>query len=151
MYSYRKGHGTHALPVIKYLMESSERWFTIASSEDYHFPGVFSQPFPCRMGYCEDITTLANYVSEDQHFLFSDIQLGKGKARPTRTVKMVVDGKEEVLNYRIIPCGGVKLCGIEECSYVTSTREIRPCANHPGTKLIHSGVFHMHVSYGVCG
>jgi hypothetical protein len=55
---------------------------------------------------------------------------------------MVVDGSEEVLNYRIIPCGGVKICGQsaeEKCPYVVSTRETRPCPNHPRTKLVHAG------------
>lgn len=74
------------------------------------------------MGFCEDISSLPNYEPTDSHFLFTDIQLGKGKARPVRQVKMLVDGSEEVMNYRIIPCGGVKLCGRhnEGCTYVAA-------------------------------
>ena len=122
-------------------MESKERWFPITSSDDYHFPGVFSSPFPQRMGYCEDISVLPNFEPTDEHFLFSDIQLGKGKARPVRSVEVTVDGKKELLKYRIIPCGGVKVCGATDvkCDYVVSTRETRPCPNHPRHKLIRQG------------
>ena len=54
---------------------------------------------------------------------------------------MVVDGKKEMLKYRIIPCGGVKICGATDakCDYVVSTRETRPCPNHPRYKLICQG------------
>lgn len=55
--------------------------------------------------------------------------------------KMSVDGTEEELWYRIVPCGGVKLCGDHEngCSYVTSTRETRSCPSHPKSHLVKSG------------
>ena len=35
----RKGLGSQALPVVRGLMSSSEKWFTISTSKDYHFPG----------------------------------------------------------------------------------------------------------------
>lgn len=37
--STRKGAGSQALPVVRGLMSSSENWFTISTSKDYHFPG----------------------------------------------------------------------------------------------------------------
>ena len=40
-------------------------------------------PPPARMGYRTDLTQLPGYEA-DQDFLFSDIQLGKGKAKNTR-------------------------------------------------------------------
>ena len=37
--STRKGAGSQALPVVRGLMSTSENWFTISTSKDYHFPG----------------------------------------------------------------------------------------------------------------
>ena len=136
----RQGRGSHALPVIRSLMASSDQWFSIASENDYHYPGVFTVPYPQRMAYCSDISTLAHYDPSNKHFLFTDIQFGKGKARAAQKVKMSVDGKDEDVWYRIVPCGGVKYCGKHEegCTYITSTRENRHCPQHPDVKLIRS-------------
>ena len=105
------------------------------SSKDYHFPGVFEHPPPKRMGYCSDITTLPNYEKTDPDFTYADIQLGKGKARNQRQASVSVDGVDEDVIYRIVPCGGVKHCSEESCKYVVSTRETKPCPDHPGKKL----------------
>lgn len=121
-------------------MSSYDNWFPIVDETDYHFPGVFTSPHPKRQGYCDDTSTLTRYDSHNPHFLFTDIQLGKGKARNVQKVTMVVDGVDETLLYRVVPCGGVKLCPAVNCSYVTSTREIRACLQHPGEKLIRSNV-----------
>ena len=48
---------------------------------------------------------------------------------------VTVDGNEEELFYRIAPCGGVKRCSIEDCSYTTSVKEQRPCPNHTDVQL----------------
>ena len=79
--THRKGKGCKAVTTIRSLMSSSKKWFPISSETDYHFPGVFSHPYPQRLGFCEDISTLPHYDSTNPHFLFTDIQLGKGKAR----------------------------------------------------------------------
>ena len=138
--STRKGAGSQALPVIKGLMCTSTKWFTISTSNDYHFPGVFQSPSPARMGYCPDLTQLTGYEESDPDFLFSDIQLGKGKARNVREVALNVDGKEEKVLYRIVPCGGVKLCPLygDQCNYVVSTRECRRCPAHATEDLVRS-------------
>lgn len=135
----RKGMGSQAITSIRNLMTSSKNWFPITSNEDYHFPGVFKHPPPRRMGYCSDITTLTNYEKTDPDFMYTDIQLGKGKARNQREVSMNVDGADEDIVYRIVPCGGVKLCSQESCQYVVSTRETKPCPDHLGKKLSRSG------------
>jgi len=75
----RKGKGTHLLNVAKQLLLNKENWFAINKSSDYNFPGVFSTPYPQRLGYCEDISKLSNYEAGDPHFLYSDIQIGKAK------------------------------------------------------------------------
>ena len=76
----RKGMGSQALSTIRRLMSSSDQWFTVNSSSSYHFPGVFPQ----RMGCCPDITQLPSYETSDLDFIFTDIQLGKVKARNQR-------------------------------------------------------------------
>ena len=121
--------------------KKKERWFEISDSSNYHFPGVFSSEFPQRMGFCADISMLPNYEPTDKHFLFTDIQLGKGKARPVIQVKILIDGTEEAINYWIVPCGGIKLYGShsEVCTYIGATRETRPCFTHPRVKLVHTG------------
>lgn len=126
------------MPVIRSLMESSKNWFPTTSEDDYQFPGIFRTPFPQRMAYCSDITTLPHFDQANKHFLFTDIQFGKGKARIPQKTTMLIDGKEEEIWYRIVPCGGVKQCGQHEagCTYVTSTRENRNCPLHPQTSLI---------------
>ena len=119
-------------------MCTSTKWFTITTSKDYHFPGVFQTPPPARMGYCPDIRQLPGYEESDPDFIFSDIQLGKGKARNVREARMNIDGEEETVFYRIVPCSGVKLCPRfgEECNYVVSTRELRRCPSHSDVDLI---------------
>ena len=78
----RKGKGSHALNIAQELTSDKSNWFVIKSSDNYNFPGVFTTPFPQHLGYCEDISKLLNYEVSDPHF-HSDIQIGKGKARPT--------------------------------------------------------------------
>ena len=91
-------------------MESREKWYAINNEDDYHFPGFFTAPYPQRMGFCEDITKLTKDDSKNEHFLFTDVQLSKGHAHNARKVTMNVNGTNEQLWYRIITCGGVKLC-----------------------------------------
>ena len=134
----RKGKGSHALSIAQELISDKSNWFEIKSSDDYNFPGVFTTPFPQHLSYCEDISKLPNFEISDPHFLYSDIQFGKGKARPKRLIKMNIDGKNESVYYRFAPCGGVKRCAMhtDGCSYVVSTNELKPCHQHPESKLV---------------
>ena len=56
---------------------------------------------------------------------------------------MNIDGKNESVHlyYRFAPCGGVKRCAMhtEGYSYVVSTNELKPCSQHPESKLVCSG------------
>ena len=137
----RNGKGSHALKVVQDLISSKENWFNIEDSDDYNFPGVFTRPFPQRLGFCQDISKLPNYEITDPHFIFTDIQLGKGKARPKRLIEMNIDGLKENVYYRLVPCAGVKRCGkhSEGCSYVAPTSATKPCSQHPDTPLERSG------------
>lgn len=126
----RSSKGTHVLPIIHHLMESKDRMFIISSTDDYHYPGFFHHDYPQRMGFCPDITALPTFEPSDPDFLFTDIQLGKGKARSWRAVDMYISGMQEEVMYRIVPCNGVKVCPAQDCEHIVPTSEVRPCPNH---------------------
>ena len=135
----RKGKGCQAVEGIRSPMSSRKNWYEISSETDYQFPGIFEAPFPQRLGYCPDVSTLPLYKSGVSVFLYAEIQFGRGKAHNPQRVTMSVDGKEEAVRYRIVPCGGVKQCAKygEGCTHVVSTREIRnDCQSHPKEKLV---------------
>lgn len=131
----RKSKGNHLLPTLTKLLSSRENWYDIKNTEDYQYPGKFKAAPPQRLGFAQDITTFSFYSKDDEHFLFNDIQIGKGKLRAARKVTTAVDGIEEELYYRIAPCGGVKRCPVKECTYTVSTKEHRSCPNHAEQKL----------------
>ena len=133
----RSSKGMHLLPVLRRLLSSRTFWYSITSPTDHHFPGVFQTEFPQRLGHCDDITKLSFYTSIDEYFLFSDIQLRKGKPRNARKVTFDVNGTQEEMWYRIAPCAGAKIC-TADCSFVTSTRELK-CPLHPNQPLCNVG------------
>ena len=47
---------------------------------------------------------VSKYEQSDPDFLLSDIQVDIGKARNIREIKMDIDGKEERVLYKIVPC-----------------------------------------------
>lgn len=126
----RKSKGTHLLPMLTKLLSSSENWYNIQDPEDYQYPGKFQHDYPQRLGFAADITTLPFYTDEDEHFLFNDIQIGKGKPRQPRKVMFNMDGTKEELFYRIAPCGGIKQ-GLHSCF----SREHQPCPHHAEAQL----------------
>lgn len=135
----RKTKGTHLLPILTKLLASSENWYDIKEQDDYQYPGKFSEDNPRRLGYASDISSLPFYTREDEHFLFNDIQVSKGKLRAPRMITTIVDGKEEEVNYRIAPCGGVKCCPVEGCSYCVPNWKHQPCPQHSEASLVSSG------------
>ncbi len=84
-------------------------------------------------------SSLPFYTKEDEHFLFNDIQVSKGKLRAPRKITTIVDGKEEEVNYRIAPCGGVEWCPLEGCSYCVPNWQHRPCPQQREASLVSSG------------
>lgn len=60
---------------------------------------------------------------------------------------MNVDGVEEMMNYHLVPCGGVKLCAkhSEGCLYAIAKREKTKCPAHPAEKLINSTECQVHM------
>ena len=49
-------------------------------------------------------TVKVSGYESDPDFLLSDIQLDIGKARNIREITMDIDGKEERVLYKIVPC-----------------------------------------------
>ena len=143
----RESKGTQAAPLIRSLLSTPNYWYPITCSSDYQYPGVFDVDHPQRLGYCDDVTKLGLYTPSNPDFMYYDIQFGKGKPRNPQNITITLPGcdheDETTLEaeYRIAPCRGVKLCGMHEqgCDYVTSTRENRPCPNHPSVPLVGSG------------
>lgn len=135
----RVSRGSQALPVIRNLLSDQTKWFEIENPDDYQYPGVFRHEHPKRVAYCEDITALPFYDPGNEHFMFEDIQLGKGHTRGTRKTTANIDGKQEEICYKIAPCKGVKVCSADGCSYVASTRESKPCPHHLKSQLESSG------------
>ena len=126
----RKSRGTHLLPTLARLLSTRDNWYDIKNVEDYQYPGKFESSSPHRLGFAQDITLLPFYTNNDEHFLFNDIQIGKGKSRAARKVAIEVNGIQEELYYRIAPCAGVKICPVVDCNYIVSTKEHRPCPKH---------------------
>ena len=54
---------------------------------------------------------------------------------------MSVDGVMEMVNYKIVPCNGVKLCSnhSDGCGYISAVKETRRCPQHPESQLVRSG------------
>lgn len=106
------------------------------------FVGIFREEYPKRLGYCNDITKLGMFNADEPDFIYYDIQIGKGKPRnPQQLTVTFTDESSLNVTYRITPCQGVKMCGshVQGCEYLTSTRESRPCPNHPKVPLVSSG------------
>lgn len=82
------------------------------------------------------------FSTDEPDFIYYDIQFGKGKPRNPQQIHVAFsDGTSLNATYRITPCRGVKMCGshAQGCGYVTSTRESRPCPDHPKVPLVSSG------------
>lgn len=74
-------------------------WYDIEKPDDYQYPGKFCFDHPKRLGFAADITKLPFYTKEDEHFLFSDIQISKGKPRAPRKITVSLNGTDEELYY----------------------------------------------------
>ena len=83
--------------------------------------------------YYNDITKLPQFSPSHPHFLWDDVQLGKGSYSKDRMVKFSIGGKEEALFYRTCPCKGVKRCSVD---YTVTLKARKPCPKHPKQDLL---------------
>lgn len=125
----RDGKGCHILTTVRQLLSEPENWLTIKAKKEYHFPGVFSSKCQQQLYYVSDINDLEQ-TCDDQHFLWSDIQLSKGQLNKARLITADIAGKREEIFYRSAPCAGVKVCSQEGCNYIVPIRDRRPCPDH---------------------
>jgi len=72
------GKGSNILHEVRKHLQSQENWKYIDSKHQYQFLGSYSVPALQRLYYTEDVTKLSQYY-QDNHFLWNDIQLSKGK------------------------------------------------------------------------
>ena len=111
--------GTHGLVVVKKLLAEKENWIIPVTETDWQFPGAF--PEACKYEQC--ILFIEYYHSvyptcpKNIDFLWSDIQLSKGKVNNYKTT-VDIDGKKIQIVYRSAPCNGVKVCAENGCHYV---------------------------------
>lgn len=52
------------------------------------------------------------------HFMWKDIQLSKGQRNKGSLIKVEVNGKQEEVYFRSVPCIGDKYCGSKDYSHV---------------------------------
>ena len=130
----RVGRGSNPLSTVKALLKSQDNWQEIISKEQYQFPGVSLSGQGNTLLYCKDISKLPQYLNSKPHFLWDDIQLSKGKLNPDRAVTVAINGKDEVVFYRMAPCNGVKVCSTPDCSHVQPFNSKKNlCPKHPTT------------------
>ena len=84
--------------------------------------------------FVEDYRSVYPTCPKNLDFLWSDIQLSKGKVNNYKT-SVTIDGKEVPITYRSAPCNGVKVCPESGCYHVVPIRELRPCKDHRSKPL----------------
>ena len=134
--SIRVGKGTHGLVTVRKLLEDKENWVILKNDANWQFPGVFSDTDKheqCVL-FIEDYRSVYPTCPKNLDFLWSDIQLSKGKVNNYKT-SITIDRKDEQLFYKSAPCNGVKVCSEKGCHYVAPIRELRRCKNHSSKPL----------------
>ena len=118
------------------MLEDKENWVIPKNDADWQFPGVFSDTDKheqCVL-FIENYRSVYPTCPKNLDFLWSDIQLPKGKVNNYKT-SITIDGKDEQVFYKSAPCNGVKVCSEKGCHYVAPIRELRRCKNHSSKPL----------------
>ena len=132
----REGKGSNILPVARKLLQDQENWKQVSSKQDYHFLGSFSKLTEQQLYYIPDCNQLQQSSTSNPHFLWSDMQLSKGKLNKDRLIEVEIGNKKEKVFYHSAPCLGVKVCSEPGCSHVAPIRERRACVKHPNQKMV---------------
>ena len=93
----------------------------IESKEDYQFPAVTKMSQGNVVYYSPDIQQLPHFTEKNLHFLWHDIQFSKGSTTKDRLIQMTIDGRDEMVYYRMAPCRGAKKCS--QCEYTLPNRD----------------------------
>lgn len=129
----RTAKGGRIIDRVKELLVAKENWKVIQSSKDHLYPGCLREVALQYMLFIPDIGELKPSQSKGiiaDDFLWKDIQFSKGKGNIPRIIETCIDGKSEKVLYRIAPCGGVKICPSEGCSYTVALKEHHRCPLH---------------------
>ena len=136
--SSRVGKGTHGLVVVRNLLTDKETWIVPNTESEWQYPGKFSDKESNKHEQCvifvQDYRSVYPTCPKNLDFLWSDIQLSKGKVNNYKT-SVTIDGKEVPITYRSAPCNGVKVCPESGRCHVVPIRELRPCKDHPSKPL----------------
>ena len=125
----RCAKGGRIIDRLRELLNSKENWRNVESKNDYLFPGIFSTVSNQHLIFVPDIDKIKpNRAAED--LLWRDIQLSRGKMNLPRDLKVIIDGKQETLRYRVAPCAGVKRCPENDCNYTVPIKEHHQCPRH---------------------
>ena len=100
-------------------------WKEVSCPADYHYLGVFSKERMQCMLFIPSISQLKTHAEMSDDFIWRDVQLSKGKVNGPRPVTIWVGEKQEKLNNRMVPCGGVKVCSVDRLKFfvVNNPRE----------------------------
>ena len=127
----RKSKGTHGLIRVRKLISDKENWRLPEDQFDWQFPGSSCKGRDRFVLFIEDYQKVYASCPKNVHFLWTDIQLSKGKVNNYKT-KVQIDGKDVSVVYRSAPCNGVKVCPESGCPYVAAIREQK---SHPDKPL----------------
>ena len=120
--SSRIGKGIHGL---RDLLTDKENWNVPNTESKWQFSGKFSDKESNKHKQCvifvEDYRSVYPTCPKNLDFLWSDIQLSKGKVNNYKTT-ITIDGKEVPITYRSAPCNG---CPENGCRHVVPIRELR--------------------------
>ena len=78
------GKGSNTLYEVRKPLQSQENWKCIDSKHQYQFLVSFNVLALQQLYYTEDVAKLPQYY-RDNHFLWNDIQLSKGKVKEDRS------------------------------------------------------------------
>ena len=95
------GKGSRIIDTVKELMKDSSAWSHISTKQEYQFPGLLNDVTNQYMLHTLDMRKLPQATPDNPHFMWSDIQISKGKVNIDRKIKVKLDGKEEELLYRM--------------------------------------------------
>ena len=125
------------LPILSKLLSSSENWYDIKEQDDYQYPGKFSEVLD--VWDMHQIFLLYRPRKMSIFFLMT-YKLARGSIElHGKSQLYIVDDKEEEVKYCIAPCGGVKCCPVEDCSYCAPNCKHQPCPHHHEASLVSSG------------
>eukprot|EP00112_Aurelia_sp_Birch-Aquarium-sp1_P022077 Seg6109.1 transcript_id=Seg6109.1/GoldUCD/mRNA.D3Y31 product="hypothetical protein" protein_id=Seg6109.1/GoldUCD/D3Y31 len=128
------------LPRLKRMLEDSNRWIKIEKKEQYMFLGF--EHDTSQLLYAEDSREAPGrpIARNQDHFLWTDINLSKGQSHPLVKAKVTISEKETEVVVKKSPCNGVKVCGEKGCQFAVAKKyHANKCIQHEDAVLVDTG------------